>query len=91
MPRGTPRLRTAEGKKNQIGNRVKARREILKLTQDNLSGRIADITEGVRVPDLHEVYRIEAGRRTVTTLELMVLAEVLQCDPCLLIKDNSSN
>jgi len=85
MPRGPARLRSGDGKKNQIGERVREQREALGLTQDAMSGRIADLTGGEWTPDLHEIYRIEAGRRTVTTLELVILAGALGCDACFLL------
>jgi len=85
MPRGAPRLRTSDGKKNEIGGRIKARRGALDLTQDGLSARLADITSGVWVPDFQEIYRIESGKRIVTTLELIALAKALDSNPCWLL------
>ena len=87
MPRGAPRLRTPDGKKNEIGERVKARRTDMNLTQDALSARLASITEGVWVPDFQEIYRIESGRRIVTTLEVTALSKALECDACWLLKN----
>ena len=80
MPRGPARLRTPDGLKNQIGTHVKSRRIDLGFSQDQLCAKIAQITGGVWNPDFQELYRLEAGKRIVTTLELPVLAEALDID-----------
>jgi transcriptional regulator with XRE-family HTH domain len=85
MPRGPARLRTDDQKKNQIGDRMRELREAADLTQDAISGQIAEATRGQWAPDLHEIYRIESGRRSVTTLELVVISDVLKCDACWLL------
>src|SRR5579859_2983895 len=81
MARGAPRLRTPDGKVNQIAVRVRQRRSLLKLTQDALCARLAVATDGGWNADRMEIYRIEAGTRIVSDLELLALAHSLECDP----------
>ena len=85
MPRGSPRLRTSDQKKNQIGQRVRHRRARLRITQDALCARLADVTSGGWIPDRKEVFRIEDGQRIVSDLETLALAEALECSPCWLL------
>ena len=91
MPRGFPRLRTEDQKVNQVGSRVRERRVNLKLTQDNLCARIAEITDGGWIPDRREIYRIEDGRRIVSDLEILALAQVLGCSACWLLIGETQN
>ena len=63
MPRGSPRLRAPNGKMNLVYERVKERRLALKLTQDALCARLADVTEGEWIADRRDIFRIEDGRR----------------------------
>lgn len=81
MARGAPRLRTADGKVNQVAGRVRTRRKALKLTQDALCARLALETEGRWNADRMEIYRIEAGTRIVSDLEMLALARALECRP----------
>ena len=81
MASGAPRLRTAEGKINQVAERVKERRKELKLTQDALCARLASNTEGGWNADRMEIYRIEKGTRIVSDLEMLALAQALECMP----------
>src|SRR5579883_3281473 len=81
MARGSPRLRTPDGKLNQIAERVRVRRSHLAMTQDALCARLALTTEGVWNPDRMEIYRIESGIRIVSDLEVMALAQALECNP----------
>ncbi len=85
MARGAPRLRTADGRVNDIAERVRARRLELRLTQDGLCGRLAHVTAGAWNADRMEVYRIETGTRIVSDLELRALASALDCDPSWLL------
>ena len=85
MPRGCLRLRTKENKINQIGQRVRDCRNRLQLTQDALCARIAQATDGQWIPDRREIYRIEDGRRIVSDLEILALAQILECCPCWLL------
>ena len=85
MPRGSPRLRTDDDKMNQIGARVKERRRALGLTQDALCGRLALATNGRWNPDRRDVVRIEIGTRIVSDVEMLALAEALDCDACWLL------
>lgn len=82
MPRGAPRLRSTEGLKNQVGERVRQRRTELHWTQDALTARLAYATVGAWNPSLQEVLHIENGSRTVTDLEVLALAQALECDSC---------
>jgi transcriptional regulator with XRE-family HTH domain len=85
MPRGGSRLRTSNNRTNIVGIRVRERRAFLKITQDALCGRIADVTQTHWVPDRLDVLRIESGRRQVTDLEIIALAQALECSPCWLL------
>src|SRR5579859_2402346 len=85
MPRGAARLRTLDGKLNQIGERAKSRRVALKLTQDALCARLALETEGAWNADRRDIFRIEDGRRSVHDVELIALARALEVSPCWLL------
>lgn len=85
MPRGTPRLRNAEGKINQIGVRVRERRQELSLKQDELCARIATLTGGEWNPAWQDLSRIENGARLVSDLEILALARALERSPCWLL------
>lgn len=82
MPRGGPRLRAQDHKLNQIGLRVRERRQVLTLDQDEVCARLARETKGEWNPGWQDISRIENGARTVTDLELLVLALALECDAC---------
>ena len=79
MPHGSPRIRLADGRMNLIGGRLKERRRQARLTQDRLCGLLARVTEGSWIPTRHDVYRIEAGTRTVSDAEVVALAAALGC------------
>ena len=85
MPRGAPKLRAEDGKKNQIGVRVRQRRAELKITQDALSGRLALATDGNWNPTFQEVLHIENGARIVSDVEVLALARALACSACWLL------
>jgi transcriptional regulator with XRE-family HTH domain len=85
MPRGSPRLRAKDGKHNAVGERVRQRREEQGLTQELLCARLADVTAGGWIPDRRDIYRIEDGRRSVYDVELIALAEALECETYWLI------
>jgi transcriptional regulator with XRE-family HTH domain len=85
MPRGAPRLRAEDGKKNQIGERVRQRRSDLKLTQDQLNGRLVFVTYGQWNPSEQEILHIENGTRIVSDVEIIALGKALDCDPCWLL------
>lgn len=85
MARGSPRLRTPDGKLNQIALRVRERRKALGLTQDALCARLALHTDGAWNADRMEIYRIENGTRIVSDLETLALAEALECSPVWLL------
>lgn len=89
MPRGGVRLRTDNGKMNQTGERVQARRTSLGETQDGLCARIANVTHGKWNPAWQDISRIEHGTRIVTDLELLALAHALECSPCWLLIGDS--
>ena len=86
MPRGGLRLRTEEGKINQIGPRVQSRRLELRLKQDEVCGRLAHQTRGAWNPAWQDISRIENGARTVTDLEMLALAEALDCEASWLLQ-----
>lgn len=79
MPHGSPRIRLFDNSMNLVGTRVRERRQQLHVTQDQLCGRVADVTEGAWVPSRHDVYRVEAGTRTVSDAEVVALAAALSC------------
>jgi len=81
MPRGFPRLRTANGALNRVGARVIERRAALDIGQDELCARLAAATGGAWVADRRDIYRIERARRTVTDLEVLALSLALECEP----------
>lgn len=85
MPRGAPRIRTSDGKLNQLAGRVVTRRRALQLGQEDLCGRIAQVTDGVWNPTWRDVQRIERGQRIVSDIEVLILARALDCSPCWLL------
>ena len=85
MPRGGPRLRSDDGKMNGLGARVSERRHALGIEQDDLCARIAQLTDGKWNPAWQDISRIENGARTVTDLEVIILAHALEYSPCLLL------
>ncbi len=85
MPKGDLRLRAENGEMNQVADRVRQRRRALKMTQERLCGRLADVTDGAWIADRQEVFRIEAGGRIVSDVELLALAKALECSPCWLL------
>jgi len=85
MLRGAPRLRTNEGKLNQLAGRAIARRRELHIGQDAVCGRIAQITNGLWNPTWRDIQRIERGQRLVSDLEVLALAAALDCDPSWLL------
>jgi transcriptional regulator with XRE-family HTH domain len=90
MPRAD-RLKAADGKFNIVGQRVKERRKALKLTQDQLQGRLSLVTEGRWAVSGQEVLNIERGLRTVLDVELMALAKALDCSPLWLLSGDSGD
>jgi transcriptional regulator with XRE-family HTH domain len=91
MPHGPPRLRTADQRQNLAGPHIKARRQQLNLTQDDLCARLADITGGRWNPSIYDIYRIEAQRRIVSDLEMLALALALECSLYVLIGATPEN
>jgi transcriptional regulator with XRE-family HTH domain len=85
MPRGEIRVRTAEGHLNQIADRMRSRRRVLKVTQEQLCGRVAGASEGRWVPARMDIVRIENGGRLVSDLEILILAQALDCSPAWLL------
>lgn len=79
MPHGPPRIRLADGRMNLVGGRLRQRRQQAGITQDQLCGAVALVTEGAWIPSRHDVYRIEAGTRTVSDAEAVALAASLGC------------
>lgn len=64
---------------NLIGDRLRRRRRQDGFTQDQICGAIARLTEGAWIPTRHDIYRIEAGTRTVSDAETVALAASLGC------------
>lgn len=62
------------GKKNICGDRVRAARKNLGLSQENLAARLQ--TEGVNI-ERDSISRIEIGTRFVADFELVILCKVL--------------
>lgn len=85
MPRGGLRLRTSDSKLNQVGLRVRQRRHALQLEQDGLCARIALATNGEWNPAWQDISRVENGARMVSDLEVLVLAQALECGACWLL------
>ena len=90
MPRGGPRLRTQDGKLNQVGARVQERRSALGMTQDEFCARIASVTETRWVPAWQDISRIENGSRLVSDLEIFALSKTLECSPAWLLTGDDS-
>jgi transcriptional regulator with XRE-family HTH domain len=84
MPRAD-RLRASDGSFNTVGARVKERRKALGLTQDQLQGRLGLATGGRWAISGQEVLNIERGTRTVLDVEVLALAEALECSPLWLL------
>jgi transcriptional regulator with XRE-family HTH domain len=82
MGRGPQKVRDAQGRMNQIYERMQERRKGLELTQDQLCGRIAAVTDGVWNPSRKDIGRCETGTRIISDIELLYLAKALECDPC---------
>jgi transcriptional regulator with XRE-family HTH domain len=85
MPRGGPRLRDEQGRVNGLGERVRARRKELGLTQAELCARIETATDGGWLVDRQDILRIENGGRIVGDLEVRCLARVLETRACWLL------
>ena len=85
MPHGPPRIRLADGNMNIIGQRLKSRRKVSGITQEQLCGRVASVSEGSWNPSRYDVRRIEAGTRTVSDVELIALAAGVECSVSLLL------
>ncbi len=90
MPRGAPKLRAEDGRKNQVGERVRQRRLELELTQDALNGRLAHLTNGRWNPSMQEILHIENGTRIVSDVEVVALARALECEACWLLTGDIS-
>ena len=85
------RVRTESGDFNEVGGRVRERTLALGLSDGQVAARIADQSDGRWNPDRQAIQMIVRKTRTVTTTELMLLAEVLECSACwLLIGDEKS-
>jgi transcriptional regulator with XRE-family HTH domain len=85
MPRGDARIRTEDGALNQIAERLRSRRRVLKLTQETLCAKLATVSAGRWVANRKEIVHLEAGTRIVSDIELLMLAKALECSPCWLL------
>lgn len=70
------------GKKNICGERIKAARKKLKLSQGDLAARLQ--TEGINI-ERDSVSRIELGTRFVADYELLMLSKILGASPSYLL------
>jgi transcriptional regulator with XRE-family HTH domain len=85
MPAPASRLKTANNLYNQLGERVKECRKAVSITQEDLCTRLTTLTGGVWTPEFREISRLERGERMVTDLEILALAEAIDCSPCYLL------
>lgn len=69
--------KTPDGKNNICGPRVCKFRKMLKISQRKLADKMQ--IEGIDI-DKNAIQRIEAGKRFVTDIELIVLAKALNVD-----------
>ena len=69
--------KTADGKNNICGPKVYKFRKGLKISQRKLADKMQ--IEGIDI-DKNAIQRIEAGKRFVTDIELIVLAKALNVD-----------
>jgi hypothetical protein len=58
---------------------------VLKLSQPLLCERLVVATDGQWNPTIYDISRIEGGRRIVSDIEIVVLAQVLECSSCWLL------
>ncbi len=86
MPRDAAQLRAANSRMNLVGLRVKERRKALQWNQDTLCARIATMTAGEWNPGWRDIVRIEGGTRKVSDLELLALAQALECSAAWLLQ-----
>ena len=85
MPRGPARLRSPNDQHNLSGQRIKERRKALKISQPAFCEQLVAITDGQWNPTIYDISRIEGGRRIVSDIEIVVLAQALACSPCWLL------
>lgn len=71
------------GKKNICGERVKAARKKLNLSQEDLAAKLQ--IEGVII-ERDSVSRIEIGTRFVADYEILILSKILKVTPEYLLK-----
>lgn len=71
-----------DGKKNICGERVKAAKKKLKLSQANLAAKLQ--LEGV-ILERDSVSRIEIGTRFVADYEIVALCKVLKVTPAFIL------
>jgi transcriptional regulator with XRE-family HTH domain len=74
---------------NVCGARVRERREELALSQNDLCGRIAMVTDAVWNPDRRDIHRIEKGTRKISDAELIALSIALESTVTSLLLGNS--
>lgn len=67
--------KTSDGLNNVCGKNISAKRKILGFSQRELADRLQIV--GLDV-DKNAVQRIECGKRFVTDIEIIVIAEVLE-------------
>ena len=70
------------GKKNICGERIKAARKALGLSQENLAAKLQ--LAGVII-ERDSISRIEIGTRFVADYELLILSQILKVSPSYLL------
>ena len=73
---------------NVCGTRVSESRNKLGLSQSDLCGRLATVTNGEWIGDRRDIYRIEKGTRKIADVELLALALALEVSPLWLLVGN---
>jgi len=58
------------------------------MEQDELCARLAAVTEGEWAPGWQDISRLENGARMVSDLEVVALAQALDCGACWLLVGN---
>ena len=93
MPRGParPRAQAEEGvRANVAGIRIKERRQALGLTQQELTAKLAYVSNGKWNPASQEVLRVETGRRGILDIELLYFASALDCTAAWLLGEDTA-
>jgi DNA-binding XRE family transcriptional regulator len=81
------RNKARDGKRNLVGMRIREIRRVAqpKVTQEDLAGRVAALAISL---DRTAIYRIEAGTRSVTDIEIAAIAKALRVEISVLFAKN---